>query len=680
MKLVNWITVLGLFVTLGVKGSVFNQAYYKQLTNIQTMYIETFDNKSITDKENYKLCRIILVSDTGVVKFDSVNIRGRGNASWGFAKKPYRIKFPQKIRLLGKPYAKAKSWTLLSNGGEKLLFRNGLANYVSSLLGMPFTPATRFVDLYVNGELKGNYQISDQVQVHKDRVEIDEQGEPVTSVATDISGGYFCEVDGNTDSGETYFSSPVYGNNIRIHSPEPDVINTRQINYIKNHVGKFEKALQSTSYDDPKRGYRQYLDSATTMGWYLTNEICTNTDLFWSIYFYKQKRDNKLYLGPVWDFDLGFNDDTRRGNGGDVTRVLMADIDFGSSYFKNWFDRVKTDKWWKKAQYNAYHSLYANGRLDTLMIAYADSVVNMMRQSINLNYANKSQGGAGWSISAQTHLEVHLYGSYDEYVEDLKKFIVAHNAYLEEQFSDRAPFDFELNSGYYYRIYNKKLTNFLVGVADTTSETSAACLRRADETQLAQLWEIRPVGDYYMLVNVRTGKALADEGTTSTRTNIVLRTPDENDKSQLWEFTSRQIKYYNLVNVQTNNCMTNYNGVALDGNALYGYKSSNLDATNEGRIWQLTPCPKPVTPDGINRMEERVNYTLTYSPESGRLHFNSDNLSDLVFKAYVYDLKGVCVGTFRGDEDFDMGGKPNGTYIISWQFAGRSHSTKFLKN
>jgi len=245
MKLLNLAVLLAFFVVSGVKGSVFNQTTYKQLTNIQTMYIETFDNKSITDKENYKLCRIVLVSDTGVVKYDSVGIRGRGNASWGFAKKPYRIKFPKKTRLLGKPHAKAKSWTLLSNGGEKLLFRNGLANYVSGLFGLPFVPAARFVDLYLNGDFKGNYQISDQVQVHKNRVEIYEQEEPV-SATTDVSGGYFCEVDGYTDAGETYFKSPVYGNNVRVHSPKPDVINERQYNYIRNHVGKFEKALTSS--------------------------------------------------------------------------------------------------------------------------------------------------------------------------------------------------------------------------------------------------------------------------------------------------------------------------------------------------------------------------------------------------------------------------------------------------
>ena len=663
-----------------LRASIFNQINYKQLTNIQTLYIETFDNHSITSKEEYKLCRIILVSDTGTVKFDSVSIRGRGNASWGFAKKPYLVKFPKKVRLLGNRCAIARNWTLLSNGGEKLLFRNGLANYVSSLLGMPFSPAARFVDLYINGVYKGNYQISDHVQVHKKRVDIYEQEEPVTSLATDISGGYLCEVDGYRDAGETYFSSPVYGNNIRVHSPKPDVINDRQLNYIRLFVGKFEEALSGSNYTSPTKGYRAYIDSTTFLGWYLTNEICANTDIFYSIYFYKQRRESKLYLGPVWDFDLAFNDDTRRGNNGDVTNFLMADIEFGSAYFKNWFDRMKTDEWWKKAQYNTFHSLYEGGKLDRLMIGYADSIVQEMRPSIDLNYASTSRGGAGWSISAQTHLEVHLYGTYDEYVRDLKQFIVARNAYIDRQFANRFPRVFELASNCYYRIYSKDNPAYLLGPVDSTANSTNACLQGSQYSQLSQLWDLRPVGGHYMLLNVRTGLALTDEGATSTRTNILLLPPDSTNPKQLWDIIPQQVEFFNLKNVATNNVATNYNSIYEEGNPIYGYRSGPLDETNSGRMWSLRPTLKSLINTSVNNFEADIEYTLTYSRSSQKLHFNAYDVRELVFKAQIYNLDGRLVGTFRGDEEFDASCLPDGTYIISWQFAGKPHSAKFLKN
>ena len=401
---------LFIFVTSVAYASDYEQSEYPRLTNIQTVYVETFDGEQITSKTEYKLCRFILVSDTGRVIIDSVLIRGRGNASWKFSKKPYRVKFPKKIRLLGEEHANSRNWVFLSNGGDKLLIRNALANYVSKLCNMPFTPATRFVDFYLNGDYLGNYQITDFVEVGRKRI--------------DIEDGYLMEADGHTDAGKKYFKTPVFNNNIRIHSPEPDSITDYQVNDIKTHIGKFEEALVSGDT------FLNYVDSASLMGWYLTNEICANCDIFYQIYFYKQIGDDKLYFSPVWDFDLGFSNDNRRGNGGDVSQYLMQDIEFEKKYIRNWFDILKTTEWWKQAQCEAYKKLYVDRNLDSLMCAYVDSVTLVVRPSIDKNYEK-------WNISEYSHIEYKLCGVYDEYLKDLYEFIKVHNAYIYNQFKKR---------------------------------------------------------------------------------------------------------------------------------------------------------------------------------------------------------------------------------------------------
>lgn len=290
-----------LLFSIGSMASDFDREDYVQLTNIPSCYIETFDHGDVVSKIDYKYCRLILVKENVIEKYDSVQIRGRGNASWNFEKKPYRIKFKEKQRLLGKEHANARSWVLLSNGGEKLLFRNGLANFVSKLCKMPFTPSTEFIDLYLNGEFKGNYQITDFVEIRKHRVDIEEMEVPSLDDKTDITGGYLLEVDYRTDEGKTYIKSPIYNNNIRIHSPEPENINKNQIQYIRNKIGEFEETLISDDYTNPQHGWYQFVDSASFMGWYLTNEICSNCDMFAQIYFYKQRDDNKFYFSPIWD-------------------------------------------------------------------------------------------------------------------------------------------------------------------------------------------------------------------------------------------------------------------------------------------------------------------------------------------------------------------------------------------
>ena len=426
-----------------VMASVFNHddGDYNRLTNIPSLFIETFENEEIASKTDYILCRIIIV-DNDIQKYDSVKIRGRGNASWNFEKKSFRLKFPQKVRLLGNKYANAKNWNLISNGGEKLLIRNALANFVSELCNMPFTPGSKFVDLYVNDQYRGNYQITDFIEIKKKRVNIEEQDTIVTDPNTDITGGYLLEVDGNNDPGKTYIQTSVYNTHIRIHSPEPDIINERQQTYIKEYIEEFENILNSDSRYDAENGYYNYVDSASLMGWYLTNEICANTDLFWQIYFYKKRQDEKLYFGPVWDFDLAYNDDTRRGNDGDVTYYLLQDIEFESHYFYKWFDVIKKDERWINAQYEAYKKLYVDMNLDSLMISYVDSLVDYLRSSIEENYKI-------WSISKQTHLEYKLYSTYDEYLSDLKTFIKLRNAYIYSQFARKIGKDVTNNINYY---------------------------------------------------------------------------------------------------------------------------------------------------------------------------------------------------------------------------------------
>lgn len=424
------LVLLSSIYSINVKAGLYSA--YSQKTNIPTLYIETIDGGGIDSKEFYKYCRLILVDNDKIINYDSAQIRGRGNASWlNFEKKPYRIKFKKKERFLGKDYAKAKNWVLLSNGGEKLLFRNGLANYVSKLCNMPFTPASVYVDLYLNGNYQGNYQISDFIDIREKRIEVYEQDTIVNDVSTDITGGYLFEVDGMEEQGETYITTPVFENTIRIHSPKPEVISQRQIDYIYNHLKKFEEELICINPSSPYNNYRHYVDSASLMGWYLTNEICANSDVFWQIYFFKERDDDKLYFGPVWDFDLGFNGDTRRGDNGDVSELLMAEIEFGKPFFQEWFNTIRKDKWWIISQYEAYHKLYKELNLDSCMLTYVDSIVTTMKASIDENYKI-------WGISKPLHpiRDYRLYDNYDHYVDDLRAFIIKHNAYIYRRFEE----------------------------------------------------------------------------------------------------------------------------------------------------------------------------------------------------------------------------------------------------
>ncbi|MDE5661587.1 MAG: hypothetical protein K2I04_03055, partial [Muribaculaceae bacterium] len=76
-------------------------ADYTQRTNIPTIYVETENGAPVNSKEEYVRANLHYVTAEGVTSYDALGIRGRGNSTWGLAKKPYRVKFDAKQRFLG---------------------------------------------------------------------------------------------------------------------------------------------------------------------------------------------------------------------------------------------------------------------------------------------------------------------------------------------------------------------------------------------------------------------------------------------------------------------------------------------------------------------------------------------------------------------------------------------------
>ena len=162
---------------------------------------------------------------------------------------------------------------------------------------MPYTPYGRAVDVLLNGEYKGCYQLCDHIQVHKDRVEIEEMT-PRDNSGDALSGGYFFEIDAYANGETSYFYSN-QGKPVTIKSPESDSITYSQKNYIRSHFNKMEN------------DWSRYLDLNTFLRHFLVGELSGNIDTYWSVFMYKHRLNDTIYTGPVWDFDLAFNNDKR---------------------------------------------------------------------------------------------------------------------------------------------------------------------------------------------------------------------------------------------------------------------------------------------------------------------------------------------------------------------------------
>lgn len=641
---------------------------YVRKTNLPTVYINTFNNAAITSKEVYIYATMHYVDENdSIAVYDSLQIRGRGNSTWGLAKKPYKVKFKTKQKFLGKGRAKAKSWTLIANAGDKTLMRNAITSFMGEFAGLKFNPAAKFVDLVLNGTYMGNYQISDQVDVRPHRVNIKEQDLPLTDTS-DITGGYFLEVDGFKDG--NCFTTTTYNVPIRIHYPDEEDIVYSQNQYIRNYVAQFEKALSSADYADPVKGYRHWVDSVSLADWYICTELTANIDGFYSTYFYKEQADSLIYWGPLWDYDIAYNNDSRKP--GTATR-LMTDYGYGQT--KEWVNRMWNDPWFAKLINKRYNELLDAGIVDYLYTKI-DSISNLISRSQELNYQK-------WGISRRMYHEIVLYSSYDQYVSDLKSFISEHSEWLKSAFANKKPAEptppFEALD-YYYRITNAKTTKALDVSGESIVQYSNTASRESQD------WYIKPVGDYFQLINRSSDKALNDPTignvgpTTNVGTQLNLVIANEDDSRQLWSLVPQGTSgYYNLLNKYSQHVANLQGGGANDNTPVLSYTNDNRNGSSQNRLWYIIPgddLPGNIT--GIRDIEP-AEYALAYNQQSQRLHFGSESPEQLTFSVSVFSLNGVKVADFIAADGFDMSSQPSGIYVVTWKTGGKTRSVKFRK-
>ena len=648
-----------------------------RLTNLPHVYINTFTGKSITSKTSYVYAKMWMVSEEDSVAFyDSLEIRGRGNSTWNLAKKPYKLKFHQKEKLLGKGYAKTKKWTLLANHGDKTLIRNAVTSATGEWLGLKFNPAAKFVDLTLNGNYVGTYQLTDNIDVRPHRVNITEQDYPLTE-ESNITGGYLLEADGFHDftNGVTGFYSARSSVPLRIHYPDEDEIDNRQFTYIRDFINTFETRLFASSYQDEEEGYRPLLDSLSLANWYLATEVSGNIDGFYSLYFYKEMDDDHLYWGPLWDYDIAYANDDRKG---DTSRQLMRDVAYGSN-MRTWFVQMWTDPWFTSLVARRWDKAVREG-LEDYMLQKVDSLVTLLDASQQLNYQR-------WGIDQRVLRERVLYSTYDQYVDDLRKYISRHIAYLTEVFSDYVPEepqpkipDFETDTLKYYAIGNVGSgTTF-----DVDMGTDVVCANSYDEQSETQQWRIFPLSNGYMhLTNRATGLALNDptEGTptattlTGTQLNVVVS--DSLDERQQWDLVSQGSGRFNLINRFSQHGANLSAGSSANGTRIISYTSDDRNASSKNRMWTITPVAD--VPDGIEETEQ-VDYALAYDPTAHRLHFGSDDMENMNFAVRLYDQTGRLLRTFRASDGCSLQGLPRGLYIVSWNINGKVRSVKFKRS
>lgn len=384
---------------------------YRQLTNLPTYYIEAEGQQSVVSKEHYIKCTLTIVDGSGITTYDSLQIRGRGNSTWRMSeKKPYRLKFASPQRLLGSGFANARDWTLLANHGDKTLIRNALTYELGRFVGLPFCPGYLFVDLYVNGQYLGNYQVSDQIEAGKQRV------------AVKKSSGWIIETAGKWNLERYNFTTP-RGFTYNIMNPKIRTSADSIMSAVSSWIGKMEDAVFAEDFTDSIHGYRAYIDGQSLVGWYVASEITGNLDALLSIYMYRNV-DQRLCFGPLWDMDFAYD----RSGEYSLLREMEAFANFHDRPFQKVIQRLWSDPWFARACTNRLQHLVDAG-LQEHLLHCIDSLSAHLQLSQEQNFSV-------WRIDQQVYSwEKPVYhDNYQAYIDDLKSFLSIHIPYLLERF------------------------------------------------------------------------------------------------------------------------------------------------------------------------------------------------------------------------------------------------------
>lgn len=311
--------------------------------------------------------------------FSSVNdveIKGRGNTTWGgHDKKPYQIKFKSKTSVLG--MGEAKKWVLLANSFDASLLKNNIGFTLAEKLGLE-TSEFRYVDLWIDGEYLGNYMICEKVEIGKKRLNLtDPKG-----ILVELDNAYYADEDvyGSTNSGK-YFTlkesvaDDVDSSNSIAKGAFNDFI--KCINDFENKL--FNKKLKWSDLE-------KYIDVDDFVNYYILNEYISDVDgLYSSVYFYKDGDNDKIHIGPVWDFDSAFG-----GRTAGLATDGLGTLQVGYAASLNYYQYLFSYSEFTEKVTNRWSSISTEFKT---INEYIDAQYAFLSNSADMNYSRWNQLG-----------------------------------------------------------------------------------------------------------------------------------------------------------------------------------------------------------------------------------------------------------------------------------------------
>jgi hypothetical protein len=287
-----------------------------------------------------------------------IGIELRGSTSQDlFPKKPFGFELRDtsglegvSASILGLP--SEEDFVLNATYNDKTLLREVVVYDFYHRMNQQYATRYRFCEVLLNGNYQGIYILMEKIKRDKNRVSVSKL-EPKDDSGDALTGGYILKVDKTTGSPSDYWNSsylpqpvlkPSLKVPIQVEYPKKGDLTSNQFGYIQKYINDFEKAIHDDTYSGSERAYNRYIDVNSWIDYLLINEVGRNVDAYrLSTFLYKDRdsKGGKLFMGPIWDFNLTF------GNADycDGEKYQGWSFDFNTTCPDDYF---QMPFWWKK--------------------------------------------------------------------------------------------------------------------------------------------------------------------------------------------------------------------------------------------------------------------------------------------------------------------------------------------
>ncbi len=345
---------------------------------------------------------LAILADTANLPSEFIGIEKRGTTSQQqFPKVGFAIETrdstgaSKNIEPLGFP--KENDWVLVGPYNDKSLMRDALAYSIASE-SMVYAPRASFVELVVDDDYRGVYLFTEKIKRDKNRVNISKLN-PTDTSGDQLTGGYILKLDKLTGSGFDGWASgfaPSPGaaqrSFFQYHYPKPDQIAAEQKAYIQSFIEEMEAAFSGDDFKDSVDGYERFIDVDSWLGYLFVNEATKNLDAYrLSTFMFKDRHsaDGRLYMGPVWDFNIAFGisgfcqSGPSEGWAFDIIKEYCPEDEWQVPF---WWKRLLSDPRFLGKMASKWRNLRAGAWSDEHMLGTIDSMQNLLAEAQARNF------------------------------------------------------------------------------------------------------------------------------------------------------------------------------------------------------------------------------------------------------------------------------------------------------